>query len=203
MNHPESYCVYDFETTGKYPETARPIQIAAKKVRPGVGPETRSWIVKPKGWSGVLDPAIVELTGITPEQIEREGVDEQVALREFVDFTAGLPLLGHNIVRYDNVILKRLCDEHCPGEILTNLAPLDSCFDTAGIVKGRKLKMEPRDGESSASYAGRVLETRAFGVYYRLKDSCVEMGIDVSDLTAHQADSDVEMTDRLFRRLAA
>lgn len=44
---------------------------------------------------------------------------------------------------------------------------------------------------------------RAFGVTYKLVEACNEKGIDIIGLEAHRADSDVEMTDRLYRHLVA
>lgn len=198
MKYPTQYCIYDFETTGLDTNTCSVIEIGAKRVHDDRH-EIREWLVRPDDFDGTLPEKTVELTGITAADIEKCGVPEYQAFAEFAEFARGYPLMGHNIVRYDNLILGRLLKKHQ----LALYPDAKRSIDTAALYKGRKLGEPQLWHEGHYDWAERVLEIRRAGLKYKLELCCEELGIDVSDLIAHRATADVEMVDRVFRAMTA
>lgn len=212
MKFPEAYVVYDTETTGLDTNTCEVIELAAKKIVPGSSPEIRSWLMKASRPPEEIQiqsklglSTIAKLTGITTELLEREGVDPAAAWNEFADFVGNLPLVGHNILRYDNPIMLRHWRKFCmavPGEDAPGyvLPDVGRCVDTAALYKALAVPMEQLWHEDHYDFAERVLDYRA-PVKFNLAHACSRMGVEVGDLQAHRAGGDVEMTHRLFLKL--
>lgn len=96
------YIALDVETTGLNPARDKVLEIGAAKIRGGSVCETYSTLID----TGVPVPArIQELTGIT-DAMQKTGKKTEDAIREFVDFCGGLPILGHN-VQFDFGFLKQ------------------------------------------------------------------------------------------------
>ncbi len=209
MRFPISYCVFDTETTGLDTSTCEVIELAVKKVERGFTEIEKSWLIKPASWSKNphLPEKITEITGITDAMIETDGISEETAWNEFFEIICLLPLIGHNIARYDLAIFDRYLEKY-PRKV--NMSP--SIFykpgvlwvDTAAMFKAGK--MGPMDRrqffyENHMDWARRILDTKVLGLKYNLTIACQELGIDVSDLKAHRATDDVEMCDRIYRKL--
>lgn len=98
----DAYVVVDLEMTGLNPKKDRILEIGAVKVEQGKAAGTFHCMVNPRM---ALSEDITELTGITDEMV-REGYECGEAVREFLAFAEGLPLVGHNLI-YDYSFLKQ------------------------------------------------------------------------------------------------
>lgn len=100
-----NYIAIDLETTGLNPKTDRIIEIGAVKVINNSITESFETFVDP---GRVLPERIIELTGITQEQLigapSREAAMQ--ALLDFIGEDTESPLLGHNIL-FDFSFLKK------------------------------------------------------------------------------------------------
>ena len=191
IKYPSDYCVYDTETTGLDTATCRVVELAVKRVVGGHS-EIFSWLIKPDTPLTEAELKVCrDITGIDPLQLEAEGIPMLDAVEKFKQVTDGLPLVGHNILRYDNNIMKRFT-------LLSN----ENCVDTAAIYKNDKLGLARIWNEGHVEHALRVLETRMPGLKFNLAHACASLAIDVTGIVAHRAAGDVEMTDRLYRKMA-
>ncbi|HLS81716.1 MAG TPA: exonuclease domain-containing protein, partial [Steroidobacter sp.] len=85
---PERFVVFDLETTGLTPETNEIIEIGAIRVnRDSTQHETYQSLVKP---TTKIPKKITDLTGITEEMINADGLSLDRALREFAEFAGDL-----------------------------------------------------------------------------------------------------------------
>lgn len=218
IQFPKTYCVYDLETTGLDTDTVEIIELGLKKVVEGVV-STRSWIVK----QTKPLPQFSLDSGFTEEMVKEKGWDLHEVLDEFCHEVRGLPLVGHNIIRYDNKIMRRVLLERISARAKT-LTPAEGCIDdaiihaemvvatldegrvvdTAGLFKASRL---PYSGdvmwnEDHKKFVTRVMELRVSGLKFNLLHTCTELGIPNTDLAAHRAEGDVEMCDRIYRKLA-
>lgn len=98
----DSFICLDLETTGLNPKTDKIIEIGAVRIENGVETGTFETFVNP-GRS--LEDRIVELTGITDDDLKDAPVIEEV-LPQFIEFTKGLPLLGHSVL-FDFSFIKK------------------------------------------------------------------------------------------------
>ncbi len=138
---PDSYVAVDLETTGLNPKTDKIIEIAAIKVTGGRIAEEKTTFVNPHQ---LLDERITGLTGIEDAMLT-DAPDIGQVIGEYVEFTDGLPLLGHNIL-FDYSFLKhaavncgleferkgldtlRLCRAFMPEELSKSLGPVCAYF---------------------------------------------------------------------------
>lgn len=97
-----SYVCIDLETTGLNPKQDKIIEIGAVKVIEGQKTDTFSMFVNP---GRKLEERIIELTGITQEQVDKAQSLEQI-LPELMRFLEDLPLLGHRVL-FDYSFLKK------------------------------------------------------------------------------------------------
>lgn len=187
----KNYVVFDFETTGFSAENDHVTQMAALKVQEGKEPELYTAYVKVPV---PIPEKITELTGITDAILAEKGLDMQTAWSEFYKFIEGFPLIGHNSIKFDRLFLNHNLRKF-------NLTPPSDYthYDTAVVYKARKLKLARPEGERFFDFAMKVMNIRAYGVKYNLSLACQELNIDCSAFTAHRADSDVQMTNLLFK----
>lgn len=185
----DDYIIFDFETTGLNPLRDHVIQMTAMRVR-----KRRKKVLNLYIKTDITIPQVVsDIHGITNEFLNENGRDPKEAWERFQAFTNGLPLVGHNSINFDKKFLQAAYSFHgfeWPND--------DLYFDTAMLYKAKKLKERCREFESHYSFCKRVGAIRAFGVKFKLTIACEEMGIDISKFTAHQSDSDVEMTHLLY-----
>lgn len=97
-----TYISIDLETTGLNPKLDKIIEIGAVKVVAGRTVDTFSTLINP---GRKLEERIVELTGITDEELKDKPSIEQV-FPELLEFLGDLPLLGHSIL-FDYSFLKK------------------------------------------------------------------------------------------------
>lgn len=195
MIYPKTYAVFDFETTGLDTMRDNPTEIAVKLVIDGVPQEPVSWLVQP-GFP--INAEAARITGITEEMCATEGLPLKDAIEKLAKMVEGFPLVGHNIMRYDNVIFNRLLMKFG----ITIPLGLYEFADTAAMYKAVKLGPDAmqRWCESHADFCKRIMGTHSYQKF-NLAFACNDLGIDLSDVPSHRAAGDVEATYRLFNKL--
>lgn len=192
VTFPKSYAVYDFETTGLDMNTCDVTEIGLMVIREGIVETAKSWLIK----IGCPVPEIItQITGITDELLNTEGVEEAKAFQEFAELAKGLPLVGHNIIRYDNPILRRKAGAYGLFESLEE--GMKNCVDTAALFKIRQLGRLPNEAESFQDFCGRVLEEKVTG-RYNLSYVYESLGLSKEGITAHRAAGDVKMVSDIY-----
>ena len=209
MNLQDGYAVVDLETTGLDCWNDLIIEIGVSVARPGRTPETDSVMVRV---DRPLPQLIVRLTGISDGDLSARGISIDEALAWFVERAAGLPLVGHNIVRFDRAFLLEAARVHrravevgrYPRRVIDEVddLPARRFIDTMALYKGLKLGQYPMEGESHVEYVQRILDMRTPpGLRYNLQAACQDYGISTSRIRAHRAHGDVVQTQRLFEKL--
>ena len=209
MDLQNGYAVVDLETTGLDCWNDLIIEIGVCVARPEQSPSTASVLVK---IDRSLPDVIVRLTGITDGELSSRGLSIDDALAWFVEQTAGLPLVGHNIIRFDRAFFLEAARVHrrsveegsYPRRAIDEVddLPARRFIDTMALYKGLKIGQYPRDGESHLEYAQRILDLRTPpGLRYNLQAACQDFGISTSRIRAHRAHGDVVQTQRLFEKL--
>ncbi|MFD1441430.1 exonuclease domain-containing protein [Lacticaseibacillus hegangensis] len=91
------YIVFDIETTGLRPADDEIIQLSALKVKNDKITDTFDCYIHP---NAPIPEKIVYLTGISNDTVANApGIE--TAMQQFSAFAANLPLVGHNIIRFD------------------------------------------------------------------------------------------------------
>lgn len=99
---PGTYTVVDLETTGVNHNKDEIIEIGAIKYVNGTETERFSMLVRT---DKKISKRIEQLTGITNEMIEKEGVDKAIAIMSFYTFLGKDTVVGHNIASFDSKFL--------------------------------------------------------------------------------------------------
>lgn len=202
---PEGYAVIDLETTGLDCWSDLIIELGVMAVSPEMEPLPDSVLIN---IGSPIPPEIVQLTGITDNVLSEQGLSINEALRWLKERIGRLPLVGHNIIRFDRGFLLEATRRHrrkAPEQerILDEVDdfPASRFIDTAALFKGYKLGARPTAGESHFQYAQRVLDMPAPGLRFNLAEACRELSIDTSGVLPHRACGDITLTHRLFERL--
>jgi DNA polymerase III epsilon subunit family exonuclease len=104
--HLDRFVVFDLETTSAHAGTAEIMQIGAVVVVDGkVTDERFSTLVRPSGAEAITRDA-VDVHGLTWKAV-RDAPSPAEALQRFLSFAGDAVLAGHNIERFDHLILKR------------------------------------------------------------------------------------------------
>ena len=173
MAEPPSVVVIDIETTGLDVTDGAIIEVAAERYSligqrfECVEPAFQT-LVKPRI---PIEPAAVEIHGISEVQAQAEGQEPAVALRAMADFIDDDYLLAHNGVFFDYLYIPNECARH--GVELAENRLLDTL-----LLARKHLK-------SSGGY-GMASLCEAYGIVNE---------------QAHRALSDVRATGELFRRI--
>ncbi len=101
----DEYVALDIETTGLSPVYCEIIEIGAVRVRNGEVTEQFEALIRPEE---PISGFITNLTGITNEELERNGRQPDIVLSEFFDFIGAALLVGQNVnfdinFLYDNI----------------------------------------------------------------------------------------------------
>lgn len=106
---PEKFIVLDLETTGLNPYKDEIIEFGA--IRVSLDSDTHpgfQTLVKPQG---IVSKKITEITGITQEMLDRDGIALTDALSQFVEFIGDLPLVTYN-AEFDMGFLHNACQRN-------------------------------------------------------------------------------------------
>ncbi len=209
MKLSSGYAVVDLETTGLDCWNDLIIEIGVCVARPGENPVTDSTLVR---IDGTIPDRIVQLTGITDGDLASRGLPIDDALAWFTERVEGLPLVGHNIIRFDRAFLLEAARVHrrtveegrYPRRVIDEVDDLPAWrfLDTMGLYKGFKLGQYPQQGESHREYVQRILDTRTpAGLRYSLEAACQDFGIATNRVRAHRAHGDVVLTQKVFEKL--
>jgi DNA polymerase III epsilon subunit-like protein len=194
MLYPQNYCVFDFETTGLDPYTCKILEIGALKVREGQPDEQFTRLIN---WGIPVPENITQITGITQEEIDRDGMDPDTAKNDFRAFIVGLPLVGHNIRNFDLNFLAQFF-----GMVSEDWDYyLQNYLDTAAMYKAKKLGTDRHWDETFNDFTERVMDTRAYGIKFNVDTACEELQIDKTGLVQHRAMADVILTNKIFKKL--
>ena len=99
------FVAFDIETTGLHDDSDRITEIGAVLFRDGKEQDSFQIFVDP---GRKLTPEIIELTGITDEDL-KGAPSEAEAVRAFLDFARGLPLIAHN-ANFDIGFITAACE---------------------------------------------------------------------------------------------
>jgi len=188
-----TYVVFDLETTGLRPASDHVIEIGWCVVRGGIAAPVQAVLVQ----APIAIPAEVQkLTGITPELLQREAMPLRPALERFLTDCGDLPLVGHNVVRFDAFFLEAAC-------LRAGLpAPARNRYrDTAALFKAHRLALRRRPEQDHWAFACEALDRPAPGLRYALARCCTEFGISLAGIERHRAAGDVILTQQLYSRL--
>jgi DNA polymerase III epsilon subunit-like protein len=194
MNLSRGYAVLDLETSSLDPYSGEIIGIGIlKNVNNSITIHDQIIrTVKP------IPEFITGLTGITNNDSRVRGVPIHDAIGVLIGIVDNLPIVGHNVIRFDRGFLIN----NSPSEVLgLTEFPLDRFIDTAGLFKGMRMGMVRGDNEEHWQYVNRVLEIRRPGLKYSLGVCCRYFGIEYDEEQAHSAAYDVKVTNELFCKL--
>lgn len=125
----ENYIVIDIETTGLSHLSDNIIEIAAIKVKDGNPIEEFQSLIK---CEFCIPEQVTQLTGITNEDLEKDGRGVREVLIDFIQFISDQPLVCHNM-SFDINFIQATCKKN-------NIKiPKNKCIDTLVLAK-RKLK---------------------------------------------------------------
>ena len=138
------YVVFDLETTGISRVYDEVVEISAVKVRGGKVVDEFSTLVNP----GRHIPAgASQVNGITDQMVAYAPRFVKV-LQEFLDFTEGYPLVGHNIASFD---MKFICRD---AEKYYGSVPVNDYVDTLPLARKHLPNLSHHKLTDLASYYG-------------------------------------------------
>lgn len=138
------YVVFDLETTGISRVYDEVVEISAVKVRGGKVVDEFSTLVNP----GRHIPAgASQVNGITDQMVAHAPRFVKV-LQEFLDFTEGYPLVGHNIASFD---MKFICRD---AEKYYGAVPVNDYVDTLPLARKHLPNLSHHKLTDLASYYG-------------------------------------------------
>ena len=102
--HPDELVSFDCETTSLNVKEAEIISIGAVKIRGNriLTDESFYVLVKPEG---MMEATNVTIHGLRPKDL-RDGLDTETAIRQFLDFVGGRPLVGY-FLEYDVAMVNK------------------------------------------------------------------------------------------------
>jgi DNA polymerase-3 subunit alpha (Gram-positive type) len=175
---PDNYTVFDLEMTGLSAKTDKVIEIGAVRFRDGQPEKTYAALVNPHM---PIPKEVTELTGITNEMTAEQGIAEDTALRELLDFIGDDIIVGQNIL-FDYAFLKQWA--------VNKKRPLDlfAC-DTLKIARTLLPNLASRSLESLCIYY-QIRRENA----HRAPDDALETGLLFERLKGECADRIAEGT---------
>lgn len=172
---PERFVVFDLETTGLDAERHEIIEIGAIRVnRDSDVHETFQTLVRP---ANRVPKRITEITGITNDMVETDGLELVEALTEFRNFVGDLPLVAFN-AEFDDAFLRAACaatstdrfaNELCCALQLSRRAwPRRKSFRLADIARDSNLSMHDTHralGDCQRTMIVYIAAAREVGTY--------------------------------------
>jgi len=194
---PINLIVYDFETTGLLDKPdVQPIELAAYHIdKEGTKTVLHKYIKCPESIEDTpvtkRGETISDLTGITDLMLS-EGFDLKETMEEFqallVEAKKDKPycVVGHNILRFDNLLYKKMQQRFGNNHYIVDA----DCFDTGGQFKGELLKWNKFDYLKHHEYQIKCLDAYS-RVKWNLTAAGEYYGI-ASNGIAHSAIGDIE-----------
>lgn len=197
---PPHYLVVDIETSGTVPPTDYAIlQLGYLLVIDGQPSRQGTILLKPR--PGMLvEPRALEVTGLTVERCQSEGLERAAVLPAFLNMITdnldrGVELVGHNHVKFDLWHLQYEASQY--GRDLR--VPAHLLFDTGMLAKASAADIRPSMYEDRLAYFMRVSEAR-LTVKWRLEVCAQRFGLDMSG-GFHDAGRDCFCTHLLLQRM--
>lgn len=192
---PDSYVVFDFETSDFLDQGGKVIEMSALRVRNGKPEDPLQLYVQ---HDGEISEGASKIHGITKEVLAEKGTERTQAWWLFHEYCGDdLPMVGYNCHAFDFLAVDGSYKHFKYKEV----GPTRR-IDVAMLWKGLKFNIPQKHSETHFMYCNRVCRVRLpKGSRFNLVSACQELGIDISKFTAHQADSDVFMTDLVYRKL--
>ena len=138
------YVVFDLETTGISCVYDEVVEISAVKVRGGKVVDEFSTLVNP---GRHIPSGASQVNGITDQMVAYAPRFVKV-LQEFLDFTEGYPLVGHNIASFD---MKFICRD---AEKYYGSVPVNDYIDTLPLARKHLPNLSHHKLTDLASYYG-------------------------------------------------
>ena len=138
------YVVFDLETTGISRVYDEVVEISAVKVRGGKVVDEFSTLVNP---GRHIPSGASQVNGITDQMVAYAPRFVKV-LQEFLDFTEGYPLVGHNIASFD---MKFICRD---AEKYYGSVPVNDYVDTLPLARKHLPNLSHHKLTDLASYYG-------------------------------------------------
>jgi CRISPR-associated protein Cas2 len=157
------YVVFDIETTGLSHLSDEIIEVGALRIQGSVPTEEYHSLIRCKN---KIPESVIKLTGITDEELQRDGRDLHLVLQELTAFLSDSSIVCHN-ASFDLNFLQVACKKE-------NLAiPRNKCVDTL-ILARRKLK-EIQDYKLHT--IAEKLSVDTTGMHRALRDCYITYGI--------------------------
>lgn len=166
----QEYVFFDIETTGLDPENDEITEIAAIIVKNGIEIASFQTLVK---ITGTISQEISQITNITQEMLDQQGLERDIALQKFLDFIGDKTLAGQNIINFD---IK---------------------FINAQLKKGLK-KTISNHAIDTLNLARSLFKSLKS---YKLSDIGEHLGIYTDPNALHRALVDVRLNAEVFRRM--
>lgn len=126
----ERYVVIDVETTGLDLDKDEIIEIAAIRVVQGAEVDRFHALVR---FDGCVPKGVTELTGITDELLDSQGVELETAMKQFLSYVGDDVVVAHNAA-FDSDFVQAMCEE-CDLDDFDN-----RCIDTVELAKKKMPK---------------------------------------------------------------
>lgn len=198
--YPNTYVVWDLETSGLDFKNDRILEIACLEIVNGE---------KVDSWSAILNhnidipEAASNIHHITKEKCAVEGIDPKIVMLKLIGTLLSYDCnITHNGVKFDiPFFLEQVVRDIKIGEYdLLEAALKKTSIDTAALFKAKKMNLLRYWDENLYDYSARVLSTRAFGVKFNIPIVCEELGIKTIK-NLHRAGADVEVTHEIYKKL--
>lgn len=203
----KNYTIWDLETSGLTPGKDKILEIGWMDIRDGEVADQGSVLLKHEGFE--VPELIVNITGITTELLNAEGLDPRACYRLLLEkiYHSKVPNVTHNGIRFDIPFFLAAID--CAEGLApsaSEYAAISSwirgnAIDTAVLFKAGKLGRSRRVHETFEQWANRVMEERVYGLKYKVEVCCEELGIDKTGLTQHRALGDVTLTNEIYKKI--
>lgn len=163
QEHPDELVSFDCETTSLEVKEAEIISIGAVKIRGNQVLTSESFyvLVKPEG---MMEAANVTIHGLRPKDLS-EGISVQEAVRQFLDFVGGRPVVGY-FLEYDVAMVNKF------------MKPM------LGI------KLPNRQIEVSSIYYRQEVQKKFYDSYVDLRMAPMIEKLGIPDLPRHDALND-------------
>lgn len=192
MKYPNTYIIFDIETTGFSGTRDKCTEIAAIKVIDGKQVAHFNALLN---WNIEIPKFITELTTIDKLLLDKEGIDPQKAFNAFLEFIGDEIIIGHNILKFDLPFLN--------GNFINQrLSELEKkCLDTAALYKMKRLGIEFDVDEPNPVYVMKTILNMRHSIKYSIDTACEEFKIDKSKVTQHRALGDCHLTNEIYKIL--